>query len=175
MRFLSPLRYMSVHCRKLGQTTSVHIFSKSLFPAYYIIPIARDTKNIMKSTTKSLYSLLWIVFGEWELGIPKPPVMFCGLNIPLIMLIFYMDINIRRNVGVLFCILASEHPVNPVVLVAVMSSAFIIQIYKSIFLPYTHIEVVRRENSYGSDLNRHCDFVLVLGEYGRSVFCSKGI
>jgi hypothetical protein len=105
-------------------------------------PIARDTKNIMKSTTKSLYSLLWIVFGEWDLDIAKPPVMFCGLNIPRL-LIFYMDINIRRNVGVLFRILASEHPVNPTVLVAVMSSNFITQIYKSVFLPYTHIEVVR--------------------------------
>jgi hypothetical protein len=60
--------------------------------------------------------------------------MFCDLNIPLIMLIFYMNTSIRRNVGVLFCILASEHPVNPGVLVALMSSwAFVIQIYKTIF------------------------------------------
>jgi hypothetical protein len=87
-------------------------------------PTVLDTKNIIKSNTKSLYSLLWTVFGEWELGIAKPPVMFCGLNISLIMLIFYMDINIRRNVGVLFYILASEHPVNLIVLVAVMSLSF---------------------------------------------------
>jgi hypothetical protein len=119
----------------------------------------------VKSTTKSLYSLLWIVFGEWELGIAKPLVMFCGLNIPLMILMFYTDINILRNVGVLFCILASEHPVNPIVLVAVMSSAFIIQIYKSVFLLYTHIEVVRTGHTYGSDWHRHCDLLLVLGEY----------
>jgi hypothetical protein len=86
-----------------------------------------------------------------------------------------MDINICRNVGVLCCILASEHPVNPTVLVAVMSSAFIIQIYKSVFLPYTHIEILRKENTCGRDWHRHCGFLLVLGEYGRSVFCSKGI
>jgi hypothetical protein len=101
--------------------------------------------------------------------------MFCGLNIPLIILIFYMDINIRRNVGVLFCILASEHPVNHIVLVAVMSSAFIMQIYKSVFLPYTYIEVVRNGHTYGSDWHPYCDFLLVLGKCGRSVFCSKGI
>jgi len=76
-----------------------------------------------------------------------------------------MDINIRRNVGVLFCILALEHLANPIVLVAVMSSAFITQIYKSIFLSYTHIEVVRTGHTYESDWHRHCDFVLVLREY----------
>jgi hypothetical protein len=86
-----------------------------------------------------------------------------------------MDINIRRNVGVLFRILTSEHPVNPTVLVAVMSLAFIIQIYKSVFLPYTHIEVVRTGHTSGSDWHLHCDFLLVMGEYGRSVFFSKGI
>jgi hypothetical protein len=78
--------------------------------------------------------------------------MFCGLNIPLIMLIFYMDINIRRNVGVLFCILASEQPVNPRVLVALINSwAFIIQIYKLVFLSYRHFEVARTGRTYGSD------------------------
>ena len=86
--------------------------------------------------------------------------MFCGLNIPLIMLIFYMDMNIRRNVGVLFCILASEHPVNPIVLAAVMISAFIIQIYTPVFLPFAHIEVVRTGRTYGSDWHHHCAFYL---------------
>lgn len=70
----------------------------------------------MQSSTKSL---LWVVYGEGKLDIAKPPAMF-----------FYMNINIRRNFGDLSCILASEHPVNPIVLVAVTSSAFIIQIYK---------------------------------------------
>jgi hypothetical protein len=83
------------------------------------------------------------------------------------MLIFHMDINICRNVGVVFCILASEHPVNPILLVAVMWSGFIIQVYKSLFLPDAHIEVVRTTHTDGSDWHRHCDFLLVLGEYGR--------
>jgi len=73
-------------------------------------------------------------------------------------LFFYMDINIRRNVGVLFCILAPEHPVNPVVLAAVLSSAFITEIYKSVFLPYTHIEVARTGHTYECAWHRHCDF-----------------
>jgi len=50
-----------------------------------------------------------------------------------------MDINIRRNLVILFCILSSEHSINPIILVAVMSSTFIIEIFRSVFLPYTHI------------------------------------
>jgi len=82
------------------------------------------------------------------------------------MLIFYTDINICRNVGILCCILASEYPVNSKVLVAVMSLSFIIQIYKSVFLPYTHIEIVRtgHTRTYGRDCHRHCDFFYLCWE-----------